>query len=177
MGKGLIAGLLSICLLTIFTGCTKEYAKEEMKKYNMEAYEEGNQEKKTEGTGLNGKLLNTMKDLFKEHDIVLTNETYFEDEAGTMSYQYRINDDSSQLITVYIFADEQARRKGIDELYGTGRQNKNEVMDQMIFEEREGALVYTSAGEKKDQYSKQVKAVASKVLNELPLKNRMTTPK
>lgn len=168
MGNRWAIGLLSCCLLFVLMGCTKNAAKEEMQKYNMEAYEKGNNEAKTEGSGLNGKFLNTMKELFKDHNIRLTNETYFEDDAGNMTYQYRMNDESSQLITVHIFTDEQARINGIKKLYGNGGQNETETMDNMIFEDRETALVYTSAGNKKDQYTDQVKKVADEVLNQLP---------
>ncbi|SMF82073.1 hypothetical protein SAMN05661091_2103 [Paenibacillus uliginis N3/975] len=161
-------GLLSFSLLAVIMGCTRDAAKEEMKKYNMQAYQEGNKEAKTEGSGLNGQLLNTMKDLFKDHNIRLTNDTYAEDDAGNMSYLYRMNDDSSQLITVHIFTDEQARINGIKELYGAGGLNETGTMDNMIFTQREAALVYTSAGKKKDQYTEQVKKVAADVLNQLP---------
>lgn len=163
-----VSGLLAFTMLAVVMGCTKDTAKQEMRLYNMEAYQEGNKEAETEGSGLNGRFLDTMQGLFKDSNIRLTNETYAEDDAGNMSYQYRINADSKQLITVHIFTDEQARINGIKELYGAGGLNETGKMDNMLFGYREAAVVYTSAGDKLDKYAEQVKRVAPEVLKHVP---------
>lgn len=160
--------LLALTMVFVVMGCTKDTAKEEMRKYNMEAYQEGNKEAESEGRGLNGQFLDTMQGLFNDMNIRLTNETYVEDDAGNMSYQYRINDDSKQLITVHIFTDEQARINGIKELYGAGGLNETGKMNNMLFDYREAAMVYTSTGDKLDKYADQVKQVAPEVLKHVP---------
>lgn len=176
MVKRSVIGLLAISLLTaIMGGCSRDTAREEMRKYNMQAYREGNKAAESEGVGLNGQFLDTMQKLFKDMNIQLTNETYAKDVAGNVSYQYRMNNDSRQLITVHIFTDEQARVNGIKELYGvdgmsdTGKMNHNKIIGF-----KEAALVYTSGGIKRDQYTDQVNQVALKVLQSVP---RRSNPK
>lgn len=170
MMKRSVMGILVLSLLaSLLSGCSRDTAKDEMRKYNMQAYRDGNQAAESQGLGLNGQFLDTMQQLFKDMNIQLTNETYAEDDAGNMSYQYRMNNDSNQLITVYIFTDEQARVNAMKELYGvdgindTGRKNHNRIIGL-----KEAALVYTSGGIKRDQYTEQVNQVALKVLQHVP---------
>ncbi len=160
--------LFAISLLFGIMGCTRNTAREEMRRYNMQAYQEGNQKARSDGRGLNGQILETMQGLFKEMNILLTNETYVKDPAGNLSYQYLMNNDSNQLITLHIFADEQARVNGMNKMYGIGVLSETDKMDNMIIAYKGAALVYTSAGVKRNQYSEQVKQVALKVLKHIP---------
>lgn len=170
MMKCSVMVILAISLLaSLLSGCSRDTAKDEMRKYNMQAYRDGNKAAESQGLGLNGQFLDTMQQLFKDMNIQLTNETYAEDDAGNMSYQYRMNNDSSQLITVYIFTDEQARVNAMKELYGVdGINDTGEMNHNRIIGLKEAALVYTSGGIKRDQYTEQVNQVALKVLQHVP---------
>lgn len=168
MAKRIVIGLLAATLLAGLMGCTRNTSKEEMRKYNMQAYQEGNKEAETQGRGRNGQFLDTMQKIFKDMNIQLTNETFTEDAAGNMSYQYRINNDSSQIITVYIFNDELTRVNGMKHMYGTEGTKNTAKANNMIIGYKDAALVYTSGGTKKDQYTDQVKKVGLEVLKNVP---------
>lgn len=158
-------GLMAVILLVNLMGCTRNTAKEEMRKYNMQAYQEGSRAAESQGRGLNGQFLDHMQGLFKDMNIQLTNETSAEDAAGNMSYQYRMNNDSSQLITVYVFSDEQERVNAMKELYGADFGNgSSKTNHNRVFGYQETALVYTSAGSDRDPYTDQVKKVVLELL-------------
>ena len=165
-------GVLALSLAAAVSGCSEEVAKEEMQKYNMEAYEEGNHEAKIEGRTMNGKFLETMQGLFQEDGISLTNGSYSEDDQGGMVYQYRIDSDSNQILKLHIFANEEAREKGIQELYGENDTTADS--ENLILDDKEAALVYTSAGDEKGKYTEQVKKVAEQVFAELPRESKAT---
>ncbi|MEK3734662.1 MULTISPECIES: hypothetical protein [Paenibacillus] len=160
--------LISVVMASAMIGCTKQVAKEEARKYNMQAYEEGTRESQMTGRGLNGRFLEDLQMAFREQNMRLTNENYVEDEVGNMTYQYRINNDSSQLITVHVYQDEASRERGIEELYGGEGDHQNAGMHNLVISDRDAAIVYTSTGDKTDQYTEQVKSIAETILAESP---------
>ena len=88
----------------------------------------------------------------------LTNETYAEDNVGNITYQYRINYDASQFITVYVYQDQAGRGKRIEEIYGVTEGDANAAGGHnLIVSDKETSIVYTSTGDKTDNYYDQVK--------------------
>lgn len=164
--KGMLVGLL----LTAGMGCSKEGVKEEVQKYDirLHAYEEGNREAKTEGLGLNGRILERIQELFSDQNVRLTNETYTEDQSGTMAYHYRMNADTNQQLKLFVFKDEPTRIHGIKEMYGGHGMIEKGKTRHLVIVDKEAALVYTSAGERMGQYTEQTRKVATDVLKEIP---------
>lgn len=156
--------ILISAVLSFTVGCTKQIAKEEMRKYNMQAYEDGVRESQMSGRGLNGRFLDDLQMAFMQENLRLTNETYVEDNVGNMTYQYRINNDASQLITVHIYQDEASRERAIHELYGGEGDHRSAGMHNLVISDRDASIVYTSTGDKTDQYTEQVEKIATSIL-------------
>ena len=110
--RRIVTVLLLCSILAISVGCSRQIARDEMRLYNMRAYEEGSREARISGRGLNGKFLEDLQASFNQVGMPLTNETYAEDNVGNITYQYRINYDASQFITVYVYQDQAGRKKG-----------------------------------------------------------------
>lgn len=163
--RKVIVVIVLCCMLALSVGCSKQVAKDEARLYNMKAYEEGSREARISGRGLNGKLLEDLQASFDQVKMPLTNETYVEDEIGNMTYQYRINYDASQFITVYIYQSQAAREKGMTEIFGVTEGDANVAGGHnLIISDHETSIVYTSTGDKMDNYYEQVKKIAPSVL-------------
>ncbi|ANA83085.1 hypothetical protein C7121_17695 [Paenibacillus glucanolyticus] len=163
--RGIAAAVLLCSILAISVGCSKQVAKDEMRLYNMKAYEEGSREARISGRGMNGKFLEELQASFSKVKMPLTNETYAEDEIGNITYQYRINYDASQFITVYVYQDQAAREKGIKEIFGVTEGDANVAGGHnLIISDKETSIVYTSTGDKTDNYYSQVKKIAPALL-------------
>lgn len=162
-----VAALIICMILSTTLGCSKQVAKEEARLYSMQAYEEGSREARNAGRGRNGRLLEDLQAAFSQEHIRLTNETFTEDDIGNLTYQYRINNDASQFITVYIYQSPEARRKGMDEIYGAQEGDVNVGGGHnLIYSDRETSIVYTSTGDKTDNYYSLFKKIAPQLLKE-----------
>ncbi|GAB6931409.1 hypothetical protein JCM10914A_53920 [Paenibacillus sp. JCM 10914] len=156
-------------ILVASTGCSKQVAKDEMRLYNMKAYEEGAREARNSGRGLNGKFLENLQQSFRDADIRLTNESYTEDNIGNITYQYRINYDASQFITVFVYQDQGYREQGMKEIYGVTEGDANSAGGHnLIISHGETAIVYSSTGDKTDNYYDQVKKIVPELLAKYP---------
>ncbi|SEK30316.1 hypothetical protein SAMN04488688_101410 [Paenibacillus sp. cl141a] len=161
-----IVTVLWLCsILAISVGCSKQVAKDEARLYNMRAYEEGSREARISGRGMNGKFLEDLQASFNQAGMPLTNETYAEDNVGNITYQYRINYDASQFITVYVYQNQAAREKGLKEIYGVTEGDANAAGGHnLIISDKETSIVYSSTGDKTDNYYDQVKKIAPSLL-------------
>ncbi|MFE0554560.1 hypothetical protein ACFW1P_01320 [Paenibacillus sp. NPDC058910] len=163
--RRIVTALLLCSILAISVGCSRQVARDEARLYNMRAYEEGSREARISGRGMNGKFLADLKASFKQVGMPLTNETYAEDNVGNITYQYRINYDASQFITVYVYQDQAAREKGIKEIFGVTEGDANAAGGHnLIMSDKETSIVYTSTGDKTDNYYDQVKKIAPSLL-------------
>lgn len=168
-------GLGMVLALSLTTGCgnVQRVAKEEMSKYNMQSYRQGNERQLTSGTTLNTAMLQALKAECAQRGIRLTHETYAEGLDGNISYSYFINGDARHFIIVHVFPSEQERIREISEIYGTG-DGKQGVAAQSVSSQAavisakgKTALVYASSAQKESQYRDEMKAVFGQLLKQM----------
>ncbi|WP_339302094.1 hypothetical protein NSQ80_09455 [Paenibacillus sp. FSL K6-2441] len=169
------AGLGMALALSLTVGCgnVQRVAKEEMSKYSMQSYRQGNERQLTTGKTLNTALLQSLKAECEKRGIKLTHETYAEGLDGNISYSYFINGDARHFIIVHVFPSEQERIREISEIYGTG-DGKQAISAQsassqaaVISVKGNAALVYSSSAQKDSQYREEMQAVFGKLLNQM----------
>lgn len=161
--------------LSLTTGCgnLQRVAKDEMSKYNMQSYRQGNERQLTSGTTLNTAMLQALKAECAQRGIRLTHETYAEGLDGNISYSYFINGDARHFIIVHVFPSEQDRVREIAEIYGTG-DGKQEIaanstagQASVISVKDNTALVYASNAQKDSQYREEMQAVFGRLLEQM----------
>ncbi|MGG6311220.1 hypothetical protein [Paenibacillus macerans] len=168
-------GLGLALALSLSTGCSgmQRVAKEEMNKYNMKSYRQGNERQLTSGTTLNTAMLQALKAECAQRGIRLTHETYAEGLDGNISYSYFINGDARHFIIVHVFPSEQERIREISEIYGSGDGTEGPeaaaVSSQasVISSRGNTALVYASSVQKESQYRDEMKAVFGRLLEQM----------
>jgi hypothetical protein len=173
--RGWKVGLGMALALSLTTGCgnLQRVAKEEMSKYNMQSYRQGNERQLTSGTTLNTAMLQALKAECAQRGIRLTHETYAEGLDGNISYSYFINGDARHFIIVHVFPSEQERIREISEIYGTGGGKPgmaaHSVSSQAAVISAKGntALVYSSSAQKDSQYRDEMKAVFGQLLKQM----------
>ncbi|MDU4696212.1 MULTISPECIES: hypothetical protein [Paenibacillus] len=173
--RGWKVGLGMALALSLTTGCgnLQRVAKEEMSKYNMQSYRQGNERQLTSGTTLNTAMLQALKAECAQRGIRLTHETYAEGLDGNISYSYFINGDARHFIIVHVFPSEQERIREISEIYGTGDGKPgmaaHSVSSQAAVISAKGntALVYSSSAQKDSQYRDEMKAVFGQLLKQM----------
>ncbi|WP_339821787.1 hypothetical protein MKZ15_10495 [Paenibacillus sp. FSL R7-0216] len=168
-------GLGMAVALSLTTGCgnLQRVAKDEMSKYNMQSYRQGNERQLTSGTTLNTAMLQALKAECAQRGIRLTHETYAEGLDGNISYSYFINGDARHFIIVHVFPNEQDRIREISEIYGSGN-GKGEIaadsvsnQASLISAKGNTALVYASSAQKDSQYREEMKAVFGQLLEQM----------
>ncbi len=161
--------------LSLTTGCgnLQRVAKDEMSKYNMQSYRQGNERQLTSGTTLNTAMLQALKAECAQRGIRLTHETYAEGLDGNISYSYFINGDARHFIIVHVFPSEQDRIREIEEIYGTG-DGKQKIATRsaasqasVLSAKGNTALVYASSAQKDSQYREEMKAVFGRLLEQM----------
>lgn len=159
---------LSIALaLLLQSGCgagSQQMVKQEMNRYNMKSYQEGNERQLIHGTTLNSSLLKTLRAECADRGIKLTHETYAEALDGGISYNYYINGDARHFLILNVYPSEQDRISEIAEIYGEGAA-KNEA--NVIATRGKVALIYASSGQKKNQYTADLEDVFQQVLQQI----------
>ncbi len=164
-------GLGSILALTLAAGCSEggqRMAQDELDKYNMKSYAQGNQRQLVSGTTLNTALLQALKAECSKRSIRLTHETYAEGLDGNISYSYFINGDARHFVIVHVYPSESDRVREIGEMYGVldGSTTAAAATETSVISEKDNAaLVYASSGIQKSKYSKDMKAVFDTVLD------------
>lgn len=165
-----IFGLASVMMLTFTAGCSEgaqRMARDEVDKYNMKSYNQGNRRQLSSGTTLNTGFLQALKAESSERSIRLTHETYAEDLNGNISYSYFINGDARHFVIVHVFPTETDRIEEIAEVYGRGDGGMNAAAAEetsVISQKGKVALVYASNGKEKNKYSGDMKAVFDDLL-------------
>lgn len=155
---------VSVTVASLGSGCSREDAREEVRRYNMQAYEEGSRDARTEGPAMDSGLLDRLKDTFARENLRLTNEGRTENNEGDRVYSYRILDDASYEILLYVFHDEKSRIMVMNDLYGTERSADGKRNSHVVAAAGSNAVVYVSAGDQKDPYAAKVKKAAAEVL-------------
>lgn len=160
--------------LSLTAGCSnvQRVAKEEMSKYSMRSYRQGNERQLTTGKTLNTALLQALKAECAKRGIKLTHETYAEGLDGSISYSYFINGDARHFIIVHVFPSEQDRIREISEIYGTGDGkviSAQSVSSQaaVISVKDNAALVYSSSAQKDSPYREEMQAIFDKLLKQI----------
>lgn len=171
-------GCGALLALSLATGCstgTQRMAKQELDRYNMKSYREGNERQLMSGTTLNTALLKALKTECSKRGIKLTHETYAEGLDGNISYSYFINGDARHFLLVHVYPSENDRIREIGEMYGlrdgsaaAATNNETNVIGQL----GNTALVYTSSGVEKSKYSKDIKAVFDKVMEGIQVQEK-----
>ncbi|MEF2965114.1 hypothetical protein V3851_04655 [Paenibacillus sp. M1] len=165
------AGLSAVLALSLAAGCgdgARNMARDELNKYNMKSYNEGNARQLSRGATLNTALLQALKAECANRGIRLTHETYAEGLDGNISYSYFINGDARHFLLVHVYPSESDRVREIGEMYGAGDGRAkaaaaNEAS--VIAQKGNTALVYASSGIQKSKYSEDVKSVFHSVLS------------
>lgn len=168
-------GLGLALALSLSTGCSgmQRVAKEEMNKYNMKSYRQGNERQLTSGTTLNTAMLQALKAECARKGIRLTHETYAEGLDGNISYSYFINGDARHFIIVHVFPSEQDRIREMTEIYGSGDGKTGPAASSaggqaaVISTQGKTALVYASSARKQSQYRDEMKAVFDRLLQRM----------
>lgn len=160
--KALLA--VTVTVVSILGGCSREDAREEVRRYNMQAYEEGSRDARTEGPAMDDGLLDRLKDTFARESLQLTNGTRTENNDGDRVYHYRILDDTSYEILLYVFHDEETRIRVMNDLYGAEGSAEGSRNSRVVAAAGSNAVVYVSAGDHRDPYAAKVKKTAVEVL-------------
>ncbi|EOS56910.1 hypothetical protein [Paenibacillus barengoltzii] len=166
-------GIALALSLTVGCGNVQRVAKEEMNKYSMQSYRQGNERQLTTGKTLNTALLQALKAECAKRGIKLTHETYAEGLDGNFSYSYFINGDARHFIIVHVFPSEQDRIREISEIYGTG-DGKKAVSAQSVSSQAavisvkdNAALVYSSSAQKDSPYREEIQTIFDKLLAQM----------
>jgi len=160
-------GLNALLAALLLSGCgsgSQQIVKQELDRYNMKSYQEGSDRQLVSGTTLNGSLLKSLQAECANRGIRLTHETYAEGLDGGISYNYYINGDASHFLILNVYSSEQDRIREISEVYGAGN-----AKDEAYVIETRGkvALIYASSGQKKSEYSAELKNVFRQVLQQI----------
>lgn len=156
-----------ILLGMVMTGCSDDQVQKEVGRYNMQTVQEGVLRAQSQGKGLNGRFLKQMRLAFARDHVNLTHEKYTEDGRGNISYQYLINSQPTQMITIHVFSSEQELMNRVPHWYGTLRVAETSTTLTEIYNKNNTSLIYTSMGKNKGKYSQKVKAIFSGILDRL----------
>ncbi|MDR9854632.1 hypothetical protein RJP21_13540 [Paenibacillus sp. VCA1] len=163
-----LAWLLACVLLAATVGCDKHTViKKEVKLYNFDSYSEGNIRAQTQGSGLNGQLLNNLQLAFGEKNIPLTHHTYAEDGRGNISYMYYIGGNPQQYIKLHVFTDEKERIRRIENWYGDQKRVETPTSRTLIYGHDKVALIYTSSGKNKGKYETEVHEIFNSLIQRM----------
>ncbi|WP_410769164.1 hypothetical protein [Fontibacillus sp. BL9] len=168
-----LMGVSALLVLSLAAGCSEggqRMARDELDKYNMKSYAKGNERQLLSGTTLNTALLQALKAECSKRSIRLTHETYAEGLDGNISYSYFINGDARHFLLVHVYPNENDRIREIGEMYGVkdGSTTAAAASETSVISEKGNtALVYASSGIQKSKYSKDIKAVFDKVLDQM----------
>lgn len=168
--KRLTVGIAMIAVLSLCLGCsggTERMAKEELDKYSMKSYREGNERLKSQGTTLNSAFLSSLKETCARRGIKLTHETYSEGLDGNISYSYFINGDARHFLMVHVFPNKAERIRKMDEIYGLASNGAgaDDTGASVISSLDNTALVYASSGQKRNQFKDEMREVFEEVLD------------
>jgi len=167
--KRRIAGLLAAAMTLgmIMMGCSEDQVQKEAGRYSMQSSQEGVLRAQSQGKGLNGRFLKQMRLAFAREHVNLTHERYSEDTRGNISYQYLIEGEPTQLITIHVFSSENELLNRVPKWYGTNQVSETSTTLTEIYNKNNASLVYTSIGKDKGKYSQQVRALFTDLLNRL----------
>ncbi|WP_334072904.1 MULTISPECIES: hypothetical protein [Paenibacillus] len=164
---------LGLSVLTAFAftaGCSESHqrmVREEVDKYNMKSYNEGNARQLNRGATLNVPLLKALKNECSARGIRLTHETYAEGLNGNITYSYFINGDARHFILVHVYPSQSERVKEIKEMYGA-RNGSVEIAaaekTSVVAQKGKAALIYTSSGNRMNLYQGDLEEVFDNVL-------------
>lgn len=164
--------LYTVIALSMTAACSdgmQRAAKEEVDRYNMKSYQDGNKNQRINGTTRNTTFLQSLKNECVQRGIRLSHETYAEGLDGNISYSYFINGDARHFVIVHIYPSESDRVREITEIYGS-EDGKDEVdsSETAVISARDNtALVYASSGQTKSQYRDDMELVFENLLDNL----------
>ncbi|MEK3699396.1 hypothetical protein NYE33_20700 [Paenibacillus sp. FSL R10-2199] len=167
--KRRLAGMLAAVLTagTLLAGCSGEQNKKEAGSYTMQAYQDGSMLAYSQGKGLDGRFRKAMRRGFAIEQLALTDEKFTEDNRGNTSYQYLINNQPAQNITLHVFTSRPERVSRITDWYGGIELAETSGARTEVYNKDNTSLVYTSMGKEKGKYSKKVKDLFSGLLEHL----------
>lgn len=170
MKRHLIGWAAAATTVTVLlAGCSHEVLDKEAKKYNMQSYQDGVLRAQSQGKGLNGRFLKQMRLAFARQHIHLTHESFAEDGRGNISYQYLIESEPTQMITLHVFTSEEELLNRIPSWYGRSQVAETATTKTEIYNNHNASLVYTSMGNDKGKYSRQVEALFAGLLERLDM--------
>lgn len=167
--KRRLAGMLAAALAAgmLFAGCSGEQKEAEDGSYTMQAYQDGTMLAYSQGKGLNGRFRKELRQACAREQMALTDEKFTEDNHGNTSYQYLINSQPAQNITLHVFSSRPERVSRITDWYGSGQLAETSGARTEIYNKDNTSLVYTSMGKEKGKYSKKVKNLFKEMLEHL----------
>ncbi|GIO87260.1 hypothetical protein J25TS5_41920 [Paenibacillus faecis] len=163
-------GLSALAAFTFTAGCSdsqRRMVREEVDKYNMKSYNEGNARQLNRGATLNVPLLKALRHECSARGIRLTHETYAEGLNGNITYSYFINGDARHFILVHVYPSESERVEEMKEMYGA-RNGSVQIAaaeeTSVIAQKGKAALVYASSGNRMNEYRDDLEEVFDNVL-------------
>lgn len=171
--KRRLAGMLAAVLTagTLVAGCSGEQDQTEAGSYTMQAYQDGTMLAYSQGKGLDGRFRKAMRQAFANEQLALTDEKFTEDNRGNTSYQYLINNQPAQNITLHVFTSRPERISRITDWYGGMQLAVTSGARTEVYNKDNTSLVYTSMGKEKGKYSKKVKDLFTGILEHLGTHN------
>jgi hypothetical protein len=158
----------------IISGCSSEEVQPEAGKYNIQALPDGVLRAQSQGKGVDVQVLRDMRQSFARENMLLTHERYAEDARGNVSYQYLINNQPSQQITLHVFSSEQELINRVPHWY-RGNQVVTSTNRTEVYNNHNTSLVYTSMGKEKGKYSPQIKVLFTSILRRLDMQQNPST--
>ena len=167
--KRRLAAMLAAALTagTLLAGCSGEQDKTEAGSYTTQAYQDGPMLALAQGKGLDGRFRKEMHRAFAGDQMKLTDEKFAEDNRGNTSYQYLINSQPAQNITLHVFNSQPERVSRIADWYGGKQTAETSGARTEVYSKDNTSLVYTSMGKEKGKYSKKVKNLFTGLLEHL----------
>jgi len=171
LGWLICAGLMGTIIIT---GCSSDEVQPEAGKYNIQSLPDGVLRAQSQGKGVDVQILRNMRQAFARENIMLTHEKYAEDARGNVSYQYLINNQSSQQVTLHVFSSEQELINRVPHWY-RGNRVVTSTNQTEVYNSHNTSLVYTSMGKEKGKYSPQIKALFTSILRRLDMQQDPST--
>lgn len=133
----------------------------------MQAYQDGTMLAYSQGKGLDGRFRKEMHQVFAKEHIALTDEKFAEDNRGNTSYQYLMNSQPAQRVTLHVFSSRPERVNRITDWYGGTQLSVTAGARTEVYNKGNTSLVYTSMGKEKGKYSRKVKQLFNHLLEQL----------
>ncbi|WNS44928.1 hypothetical protein [Paenibacillus sp. MMS20-IR301] len=163
--RGMLAAILAAGAL--LAGCSGQREAQDAGNYTTHSYQDGTLLAYSQGKGLDGRFRKELRQDFAGQQLALTDEKFTEDNHGNTSYQYLINSQPAQNITLHVFSSRPERVSRITDWYGGQPLTETSGARTEIYNKDNTSLIYTSMGKEKGKYSEKIKKLFTNLLEHL----------